>query len=160
MATKDLQNKGLIIELQSYVTALLSQKSSGKTCFIIQPETSINFRLTNRLRCFQMTSIIEKDSSDNFAFLFILFKTTFKSMNHRNYKKFNPIAFLYNLGQQILKGEMYIIQMRICIPPSLHESVSIYSWLRCTNKNKESGGNKGSNIANFRQKETSWFIRK
>ena len=107
VATKDLQNKGLIIELQSCVTAFLSQKFSGKTCFITQPGTSINFRLTNRLRRFEMTSIIEKDSSDNLAFLFILFKTTFKNMNHRNYKKFHPIAFLYNLGQEILKGEMY-----------------------------------------------------
>ena len=104
-------------DMNNYLSDLCDTFSSkniikGKTCFKTLEETSIDVLLINRPRSFQKTSILETGLSDNHKMILSVFCSYFakippKSIEYRNYKKFYLENFLYDLDQELLKGEMY-----------------------------------------------------
>ena len=84
----------------------------GKTCFKTLEGTSIDVLLTNRPRSFRKTSILETGLNDYHKMILSVFRSYFakippKSIEYRNYKKFSLENFLYDLDQELLKGEIY-----------------------------------------------------
>ena len=84
----------------------------GKTWFKTLEETSIDVLLTNIPRSFQKTNILETGLSDYHKMILSIFRSYFakipsKLIEYRNYKKFYLENFLYDLDQELLKGEMY-----------------------------------------------------
>ena len=68
--------------------------------------------LTNRLNCFQKTSTVVTGLSDSHKMIISCLKTTFKKILpqkiiFKDYKKFDEKIFLYELGQQMIKGKFY-----------------------------------------------------
>ena len=76
----------------------------SNTCFKSKPGSCIDFILTNRPKSFQNSGVKETDISDHHALIFSFLKTTFTKMppnklQYRNYKKFEVLSFLYDVGQ-------------------------------------------------------------
>ena len=93
-------------------TFSLTNIINGKTCFKAQKGTSIDVLLTNRPRSFHKTGIFETGSSDHHKLILSVFRSYFirippKTIEYRNYKNFNETAFIRDLDQELLKGEMY-----------------------------------------------------
>ena len=105
------------IDTNSYLldfcdTFFLNNLILGKTCFNAASGTSVDVMLTNRPRSFQKTAIIETGLSNRYKLIVSFFRTHFarlppKKSEYRNYKKIDSKSFLYELDQELLKGEMY-----------------------------------------------------
>ena len=68
--------------------------------------------LTNRPRSFHKTGIFETGFSDHHKLILSVFRSYFirippKTIEYGNYKNFNETAFIRDLDQELLKGEMY-----------------------------------------------------
>ena len=92
-------------------TFSLTNIVNGKTCFKVQKGTSIDVLLTNRPRSFHKTGIFEIGFSDHHKLVLSVFRSYFirippKTIEYRNYKNFNETAFICDLDQELLKGEM------------------------------------------------------
>ena len=98
---------------------------NDKTCFTKYHSTSINVMLTNKLRCFQNTTVFETGLSD-FHWLFLtLMKTHIprlkpKMIRYRSYKKFDPEKFLQDVTNIDFKADVNdadgIQESFICFP--------------------------------------------
>ena len=72
----------------------------------------IDVLLKNRPRSFHKTAIFETGFSDHHKLILSVFRSYFirilpKTIEYRNYKNFNETAFLRDLDQELLKGQMY-----------------------------------------------------
>ena len=68
--------------------------------------------LTNRPRSFRHTSLIKTGMSDCHKLIASLFRALFKSISaktieYRNYSKFNPEVFIHELEQELNKDIIY-----------------------------------------------------
>ena len=95
-----------------YDTFSLSNLANGVACVKPQNATSINVMLTNRLRSFHNTSLIEADLSDCHKMTVSVFRAFFKRLpakviEYRNYKTFDHDEFLRNLDQELIKSNSY-----------------------------------------------------
>ena len=93
-------------------TFSLSNLVNGVTCVKSQNGTSIDVMLTNRLKSFQNTSLIETGSSDCHKMMVSVFRAFFKRLQakvieYRNYKTFDQNEFLRNLDQELIKSNSY-----------------------------------------------------
>ena len=93
-------------------TFSLSNLIESKTCFKSDSGTSIDVMLTNRPKCFQKTAVIETGLSDYHKMILSFFRTHYvrlppKKLEYRDYKNFDKDKFLFELDQELLKGEMY-----------------------------------------------------
>ena len=93
-------------------TFSLKNVITGKTCFKKTTGTSIDILLTNRLRSFLKTGIFETGLSDHHKLILSFFRSCFsrippKTIQYRKYKTFKESSFLYELDQELLKGDMY-----------------------------------------------------
>ena len=84
----------------------------GKTCFKETKCTSIDILLTNWPRSFSKTGTLETGLSDYHKFILSFFRSYFsknppKFMQCRKCKTFNESSFLYELDQELLKGDLY-----------------------------------------------------
>ena len=82
------------------------------TCFKSTNETSIDLLLTNRPKSFQKTSGYITGLSDCHKLVTTVLKSTYikippKWTYYRNYKQFNEKNFLFDLDQNMVKGEFY-----------------------------------------------------
>ena len=85
---------------------------TGKACFKKTTGTSIYILLTNRPRSFLKTGIFETGLSDHHKLILSFFRSYFsrippKTIQYRKYKTFKESSFLYELDQELLKGDMY-----------------------------------------------------
>ena len=85
---------------------------TGKACFKKTTGTSIYILLTNRPRSFLKTGIFETGLSDHHKLILSFFRSYFsrippKTIQYRKYKTFKESPFLYELDQELLKGDMY-----------------------------------------------------
>ena len=92
-------------------TFSLTNIINGKTCFKAQKGTSVDVLLTNRPRSFHKTVIFETGFSDHHKLILSVFRSYFirippKPIEYRNYKNFNETAFLHDLDQELLQGEI------------------------------------------------------
>ena len=83
---------------------------TGKTCFKKTTGTSIDILLTNRR--FLKTGIFETGLSDHHKLIVSFFRSYFsrtppKTVQYRKYEIIKESSFLYELGQELLKGDMY-----------------------------------------------------
>ena len=85
---------------------------TGKTCFKKTTGPSIDILLTNRPRSFLKTGIFETGLNDHHKLILSFFRLYFswippKTIQYRKYKTFKESSFLYELDQELLKGDMY-----------------------------------------------------
>ena len=85
---------------------------TGKTCFKKTTGTSLDILLKNRPRSFLKTGIFETGLSNDHKLILSVFRSYFlrippDTIQYRKYKTFKEFSFLYELNQELLKGDIY-----------------------------------------------------
>ena len=85
---------------------------TGETCFKKTTGKSLDILLKNRPRSFLKTRIFETGLSDDHKLILSVFRSYFsrippETIQYRKYKTFKEFSFLYELNQELLKGDIY-----------------------------------------------------
>ena len=115
-------NSGHLRTANSFAQTLRCPLVGGFTALVVtrvksSKGSSIDVMLTNRPRRFNHTSLIETGMSDSYKLILSLIRVFFKripakTIDYRNYNKFSPEAFPYELDQELNKGIIYNSQYK------------------------------------------------
>ena len=107
---------------------LLCNVANPVACVKSQNSKSIDVILTNRLKSFHSTSLIEIGLSDCHKMIVSVFRAFFKRLlakviEYRNYKTFDQNEFLRNLDQELIKSNSYNDKQQYDIFTSIFQRV-------------------------------------